>query len=227
MNQIPVYFMPGLAANPLIFERIELDKELFEIFFLEWKEPLKNESLSSYTSRILKDIKHENPVLIGVSFGGIIVQEIAKLINVKKTIIISSVKDPSEFPNLFYLAKKLKLYYFLPTRFIDLTERITKKIVSSKKIKFRIELYKKYLTVRSMNYLDWGIKNILIWENINPVQNIIHIHGTEDHIFPKKYIQNAIFLPKATHILILLQSNWLNKHLPEIILNENYEEKLD
>jgi len=227
MRKTPVYMMPGLAANSLIFEKIRLDTEHFESFFLEWKEPVSDESLNSYTKRIITDIKHKNPVLIGVSFGGIIVQEIAKQIPVKKVIIISSVKDPSEFPNNFRLAKKMKLYYFFPTRFVDFFQNITKKIVSSKKIKERIKMYEKYLTVRSKNYLDWGIKNVLLWENKNPIKNIIHIHGTEDHIFPKKYIKNAIFLPKATHVLVLLQSKWLNKHLPNLILNESYEEKLD
>ncbi|WP_177765715.1 alpha/beta fold hydrolase [Flavobacterium sp. I3-2] len=227
MNKIPVYFMPGLAANPLIFEKIRLDSNQFECFYLDWKEPNEKETLKDYTKRIIKEIKHQNPVLIGVSFGGIIVQEIAKQISVKKVIIISSVKDPAEFPDNFRLAKKMKLYHFFPTRFVDFFQNITKKIVSSKKIKERIKMYEKYLTVRSKNYLDWGIKNVLLWENQNPIKNIVHIHGTEDHIFPKKYIKNAIFLPKATHVLILLQSKWLNKHLPDLILNENYEKELD
>jgi esterase/lipase len=48
--------------------------------------------LDDYAKRIAKKIKRENPVLIGVSFGGILVQEMAKHINTRKVIIISSVK---------------------------------------------------------------------------------------------------------------------------------------
>ena len=219
--------MPGLSANPLIFEKIKLNEEKFESFYLEWLEPSENETIESYVNRLIKNIKHESPVLIGVSFGGIIVQEIAKKINVKKTIIISSIKDPSELSNTLKFAKKYKIYHILPTGFVNLFQDIIKKIVSSKKIQERIKMYEKYLTVRSKNYLDWGIKNVLIWKNENPITNIIHIHGTEDHIFPKKYIKNAIFLPKATHVLILLQAKWLNKNLPDLILKENYEKELD
>ena len=113
MNKTPVYFMPGLAANPLIFEKIRLDNEQFECFYLDWKEPKSEESLIDYTKRIKNEIKHKNPVLIGVSFGGIIVQEIAKQIPCKKVIIISSVKDPSEFPDSFRKAKKYEYYQFL------------------------------------------------------------------------------------------------------------------
>ncbi|HEX7871061.1 MAG TPA: alpha/beta hydrolase, partial [Chryseobacterium sp.] len=78
MSKIPVYFMPGLAASPAIFERIKLDESVFEMCLLEWEIPQSKESLPDYALRISKNIKHENPILIGVSFGGILVQEISK-----------------------------------------------------------------------------------------------------------------------------------------------------
>ena len=97
MSKIPVYFMPGLAASPTIFENIKLSEEEFEIVLLEWFIPLDKESLEDYALRMTKNIKHDNPVLIGVSFGGILVQEMSKLIKVRKTIIISSVKSNKDF----------------------------------------------------------------------------------------------------------------------------------
>ena len=83
-----VYMMPGMAANPKIFDFISLPKN-FIIHYLEWEIPDINESLKDYSSRFLNKIKGENIVLIGVSFGGIIIQEISKLINTIKIIIIS------------------------------------------------------------------------------------------------------------------------------------------
>ncbi|RYZ79066.1 MAG: alpha/beta hydrolase, partial [Proteobacteria bacterium] len=71
MRKIPVYFMPGLAASPEIFERIELPADQFEVHLLEWTLPLPSESLSDYAKRIAKNIPDEKPVLIGVSFGGV------------------------------------------------------------------------------------------------------------------------------------------------------------
>ena len=92
MSKIPVYFMPGLAASPAIFERVKLDETIFEMCFLEWEIPMAKESLSDYALRVSKNIKHQNPVLIGVSFGGILVQEIAKHIEVRKIIIIRALE---------------------------------------------------------------------------------------------------------------------------------------
>jgi pimeloyl-ACP methyl ester carboxylesterase len=64
--------------------------------------------LDEYAKRIAEKIKLENPVLIGVSFGGILVQEMAN-INTRKVIIISSVKSNLEFPRRMKIAKPLRL----------------------------------------------------------------------------------------------------------------------
>ena len=74
--------MPGLGASSKIFERILLPKDKFELHFLEWKIPTSlDETIEGYALRISDDITHKNPVLLGVSFGGILVQEIAKIIS--------------------------------------------------------------------------------------------------------------------------------------------------
>ena len=79
-NVYDVYMMPGMAANPLIFERINLPKN-YRINYLEWLMPIGDEKLNNYVRRLSKSVKGKNIVLIGVSFGGIIVQEIAKIID--------------------------------------------------------------------------------------------------------------------------------------------------
>ena len=101
-----IYMMPGMAANPLIFERIKLP-ENYIINYLEWLMPIGDEELSDYVERLSKSINGDNIVLIGVSFGGIIVQEIAKIIKVHKIVIISSVKKSNELPFLMHLGKNI------------------------------------------------------------------------------------------------------------------------
>lgn len=212
-----IYFMPGMAANCDIFENIRLDDSKFKIHYVNWLEPEKDEQLQNYSKRIAQQITEENPILIGVSFGGIIVQELAKIIPVEKVIIISSVKDPSEFPPRIQWAKKWRLYRFFPTSYITLIEKVTKKIVSSKKIHQRIDMYNKYLSIRSPNYLNWAFKSVILWKNENPIENIYHLHGTKDHIFPHKRIKNAEFLENGRHVMVLVNARWVNKKLLEIL----------
>lgn len=219
MTKIAVYCMPGLAASSDIFERIELPKDTFELILLEWKLPFPNESLKAYAQRMVLDIKHKNPVLLGVSFGGILVQEMAAFCNPKKVIIISSVKTNKEFPRRMKIAKAIKLYKIVPTSVVSHFESLAK-ISLGDKINQRLKLYEKYLSIRDKSYLDWALKSVLLWDRKVADPNVLHIHGDKDEVFPLKYITNAIVVKGGTHILVLNKYKWLNEHLPKFILDE-------
>ena len=216
---IHVYFMPGMAASPEIFEHIKLPKNQFEIHFLEWMIPLDEETLSGYALRMRQFIKHENIVLLGVSFGGVLVQEISKCINVRKLIIVSSVKSMHELPKKMLLAKSTGAYKIVPTHLVSKID-IFEKYAFGKLMVKRIELYKKYLSVNNNKYLSWAIKEMVCWEQKTYDPEIVHIHGESDSVFPIKNISNCIRIPKGTHIMIINKYKWFNENLPDIILAE-------
>jgi pimeloyl-ACP methyl ester carboxylesterase len=219
MNKIPVYFMPGLAAGPSIFENIKLPEEQFEMYFLEWFLPIENESIESYALRMTQKIKHENPVLIGVSFGGVLVQEMAKIIQTDKVIIISSVKTNKEFPSRFKIARNTKAYKLIPTQLLADIENLVKYAFGDNIVAKRLKLYEKYLSVRDKHYLDWAIETILCWNQKEINESVIHIHGDADEVFPIKHIRKCIVIKGGTHIMILNKFKWMNENLPKLILN--------
>jgi pimeloyl-ACP methyl ester carboxylesterase len=220
MNKIPVYFMPGLAASSKIFENIILPEAEFEMHFLEWILPQEGESIESYAFRMTQKIQHENPVLIGVSFGGILVQEMAKIIPTQKVIIISSVKSQAEFPAHFKIARSTKAYKLIPTQLLADIEKLVKYAFGDNIVAKRIKLYEKYLSVRDKGYLDWAIETILCWNQKEAVASIIHIQGDKDEVFPLKHIQNCIVVKGGTHIMILNKFKWLNENLPKLIVQQ-------
>ena len=210
-----VFFMPGMAANSKIFEFLEFPKN-FKPHYLEWFQPNENEGLKSYVDRLSKEIKGKNIILVGVSFGGIIVQELSKIMVVKKVIIISSVKSRHELPLMMQLSKKTKAYKYLPLNWIDDFESLVV-FVFGPMIKKRISLYRKYLSFRDENYLKWAIHQIVNWEQNKPHKSTIHIHGTHDLVFPSIYIKNAIFVNGGNHAMILRKATWFNENLPKLI----------
>ena len=219
MEKISVYFMPGLAANASIFERISLPADQFDTYFMEWEIPLNNETLGEFAQRISKKVTHENPVLVGVSFGGILVQEMAQFLNPSKIIIISSVKSNLEFPTAFKLAKQTKAYKLIPTSLIENVYNLAKFTFGEKVIK-RLKLYQMFLTVRDKKYLDWSIEKIILWDRKKADPNVVHIHGDADEVFPIKYIQDCIVVKGGTHIMILTKYKWINVNLPKIIIEK-------
>lgn len=218
-NKIHVYLMPGMAASPLIFEYIKLPKNQFQIHLLEWFIPFENESISDYALRMSKNIKHSNIVLLGVSFGGVLVQEMSKHINLRKLIIVSSVKSMYELPKHMLIAKATKVYKLLPTQLASNIDTI-EKYAFGELVTKRVELYKKYLSVNDSRYLNWAIKNMVCWNQKTYDPKIIHIHGDNDSVFPIKNIQNCITLKHGTHIAIINKYKWFNENLPRLILDD-------
>lgn len=215
---IHVYMMPGMAANPTIFEHIKLPEEQFEIHWLEWIMPEDDESLSHYAQRMAAKIKHTNVVLLGVSFGGILVQEMSKFIPVRKLIVVSSVKGSYELPKRMKMAKFTNAYKLLPTQLVKHVETLSKYAVG-KTMSKRVELYKKYLSVTDKQYWDWAIKQVISWDQKEAHPNAIYIHGDKDGIFPHSCGGNCIVVKGGTHIMIVNRYRWFNEHLPQLILS--------
>ncbi len=212
-----VYFMPGMSANSSIFEYIKLSSSEFKIHFLEWIIPIKNETISSYAYRLSKKVVFDNSILIGVSFGGILVQEMNRYLKVEKTIVISSVLNENDFPFRFKLAKYTKIYKLIPMGIFSDIDILFKYAMFSK-FKNRISLYKKYLSVNDVVYMNWAVDQIINWRQTQELKNIIHIHGNKDKVFPVKNLRNE-YIPvnNGSHIMIINKYKWFNEHLPKLL----------
>lgn len=211
-----VYFVPGLAAGNEIFKNIHLPKESYEIHIIEWLIPEKEESLDTYAKRMCSKIQHQNIVLIGVSFGGVMVQEMSKFLNLKKLIIISSVKTKYELPARLKFARKTKIYKILPTSIVASAKDLTRFAIGPKSRK-RLQLYDEYLHVKDGVYLEWAIENMVCWNREIEVKDVYHIHGTKDVVFPFKNIANCIEIENGTHVMVLIKGHAVSEKIIEII----------
>lgn len=208
--------MPGLAASSLVFENINLKNSKYQLHRLDWIQPKKNESLNSYCKRLSKKIKHKEPILLGVSFGGIIVQELDKILNVKKLIIVSSVKTHHEYPVVFKIARDYQLNNALPFGMFDNFVKFSLKLNINKLYK-RIDLAERYLTERDEGYLEWAVWSLLNWKQDEIREDIIHIHGDKDKVFPINNISNCIKIKGGKHEMIILRAKWFNENLISLI----------
>jgi len=206
-----VYLVPGMAAGSEIFKNLKFP-ENYKIHILEWLIPEKNESLEAYARKMVSRIKEENIILIGVSFGGVVVQEMSKYILVKKLVIISSVKTKNELPRRMKLANFTKAYKLIPTGLVANTDDLTKFSIGPK-TKKRLSLYNKYLHVRDKQYLDWALEKMITWNRTEPIKNVIHIHGDKDVVFPAKYLQDFQVIKNGTHIMILNRGREISEKL--------------
>lgn len=211
-QKVTVYFIPGMAAGPEIFSNIRLPKEKYHIEILEWMIPNKGETLTEYAKRMAQRVTAPNPILVGVSFGGILAQEMDQFLNLRKLVIISSVKTRKELPKRMRFAGFTKIYKLVPTGLVLSVESLTKYSIGPKSRK-RLSLYDKYLYVRDPYYLDWSIEQIVTWKRKNVVPGLIHIQGSKDPVFPIKHIEHCIIIDKGTHVMILNRAGEISRLL--------------
>lgn len=213
-----IYFVPGLAASKEIFKNIRLPEEQYGVFILEWLIPEKDELLETYARRMAALVTEPNAVLVGVSFGGVMAQEMSAFLSLKKLIIISSVKTRHELPKRLKFARKTGAYKLVPTSWALSVKDLTKFAIGPRSRK-RLNLYQEYLSVRDKWYLDWSIKQMVCWEREIEVAGVVHIHGDADIVFPIKHIKNTIILEGGTHVMVLNKGSKVSKLLENIIEN--------
>ena len=112
--------------------------------------------------------------------------------------------------------KLTKIYKVFPTKVIENFEDYLGFFIG-KSLKKRADLYKKYLSVRSKEYLQWSIATIIKWQQTKPIKNIVHIHGTNDAVFPIKNIQNTIKIKGGTHIMVLTKAKKISNIIDTVL----------
>jgi pimeloyl-ACP methyl ester carboxylesterase len=109
-----IYFIPGLGADKKIFRSIRVPQGSKAVY-VEWIKPLKNETLQSYSYRLVEQIDTSQPFLVvGLSFGGMLATEIVNRYPAGRMIILSSVASSSDLPFYYRLAGKMKMHKLVP-----------------------------------------------------------------------------------------------------------------
>ncbi len=216
---IPVYCVPGMSAKPNIFEYLKLPEDRYEIHWLSWIMPHKKEPLAHYAKRLCAHVHHDHVILIGVSLGGMVVQEMQAFISVRQIVLISTVKTKYELPAYMNFGRKTKLYKLMPT-FLARYFRQLERLPLGKFIKSRLHLYNHYIDRDESDYLKWGIEQVLYWDREKPLPGLIHLHGDKDHIFPIKNIKDCQVVEGGNHLMIIFRFRWINQHLPQLLAQQ-------
>jgi len=205
-----IYCISGLGADEKIFTHLHI--EGYELQYIPWIRPHKRERIELYAKRMSEYIKEDSAVLLGVSFGGIIGIEIAKLMSLHKLIIVSSVKSDSEMPRWMRTAAALKLDKLLPTRLHKYTEKIDnlRLGVSNKEEKDMVKHYRKNA---DLVFVDWAISQAINWKNNWQPHFLTHIHGDKDKIFPIKKVKPSYIVKDGTHMMIYNRAGEISEYI--------------
>ena len=195
-----IYCISGLGADERAF--CKLDVKGFELKVIKWLLPMPDETLPHYAKRMREEITEEDPILMGLSFGGMVCTEIAKQIPVKKIILISSIKSAKELPLWMKTVAKLKLHKIVRLRSTKFTQPFQNRMLG-------VETEEEKTLVASLRrevdlpYTTWAVNQAINWKNDWQHPEIYHIHGDQDNMFPIKKIKANYIIKNAGHFMIM------------------------
>ncbi len=209
-----VYCISGFGADERIFSNIDFGDHTPH--FIPWILPKKQESIEEYALRMKASINEVAPVLLGVSFGGMMCIEIAKHLPASKVIIISSIKTRKEIPRWMKVTGRLQLNRIFPLRSFRLFEPIQNYNLGIENAEEK-KLVREYRRNISQRYTNWAVNEILSWKNTWLPGNLYHIHGSKDHMFPLRNIHADFIIKGAGHFMVMNRAEKVNDVLLQIL----------
>jgi pimeloyl-ACP methyl ester carboxylesterase len=175
-----IYCISGLGADERLFQNLHIPEA--DLIHLKWIAHEANDDVVSYAHKLARQINETNPILMGVSFGGMLAIEIAKLTGASKVFLVSSIKTAGDLPQIYHVAKSLHLVSLIPSFLIKRPSFLTDYIFGATDKKDK-DLLHDYLRNSDVRYIKWALNAILHWEN-RMRENIIHVHGANDKVIP-------------------------------------------
>ena len=199
----------------MAFKRIKLP-EGYEPIYLDWITPEKDESLSNYARRFASLIKNDDAfILIGLSFGGMLACEIARLRNPMKTIIISSLASSAELPWYFKQAGKIGLHKAVPIKLMK-AGSIFKNLMGANTKEDKAIIIN-YAKSADPNLVRWSLHAIFNWDHPQRLPGIMHLHGSNDRTLPVKYTHPNYIIKDGGHLMVFNKADEVNKILTEVL----------
>jgi pimeloyl-ACP methyl ester carboxylesterase len=209
-----IYCISGLGTDERIFAKLQ--PVGYNLKYIPQLLPDSQETISNYAARLAEFIKEDNAILLGVSFGGMLGIEISKIKPIQKLIIISGIKSSNELPRWMKMVGILKLNRVLPVRSYKFTERIDNNRLGITTDEEK-ELARALRQAADKGHMEWGVNEIFNWRNTWIPQNVTHIHGDKDRIFPLSRVKADFIIEGATHLLVYNRADEVNKCICKIL----------
>jgi pimeloyl-ACP methyl ester carboxylesterase len=196
---VKMYCISGLGADEHIFDGLVVPGA--ELAHLPWLMPEGDEALGDYAGRMKACIRETAPILLGVSFGGMMAIEIAKLLPAATVIIVSSIRHRRQLPLPIKMTAYLGLSKWTPPANLRILAPFQDFFLGVE-TKADSRLVREYRGNVDPHYLQWSIRHIAGWQNEWQPASFYHIHGSKDRVFPLNLVEPTHVVEGGGHLMI-------------------------
>ena len=194
-----VYCISGLGADHRVFRNLRLPG--FDLVPVPWLTPDTGDTLPSYAARMYRSIPETDPIVLGLSFGGMLTTEIKKQFGISHAVIVSSAKTKAElgYGNIFF--RWISGRRMLPDSLFLTTWRFSAYLAGACTEEER-KLISDMKKSGSASTNRWTVDALLNWKNAEAPPGIVHIHGTRDRIIPPRNVRPTHWIHGGGHFMI-------------------------
>ena len=211
-----LFLISGLGADERLFKNLDLSG--FEVIPVKWIQPDPQDSLTSYATKLIQQFGiGANSNVIGVSLGGMLTVEIAKQVNLKHAIIISSIKSGSEAPWYFSFFRNVPVHKIISGGFVKKMGPVIRPMFGVLAGNKEAPLFYSMLENSDPQFLTWAMRAVLEWNGEPAPTKINHIIGDKDLIFSYKKINDAVVIPQGDHMMVFTRAKQLSPIIQNIL----------
>ncbi len=202
--------IPGMGADERLFEPQRAGGLAFEV--PRFPMPARRDDMAAFGARIRDALRLDGPcVLAGVSFGGMVAYEMARLCDARCVILIASCRSRAGIPRTSWLIERLSRV--VPNRIIQ------RRCAASSRFLNRIENLNdgQYELIRDMSLrvpvplLRQIGRMIVQWKPPASVPcPVHHIHGDRDRIIPLRRVSPDEVVSGGGHLINLTHADGVN-----------------
>jgi len=194
-----IYCISGLGADHRLFSQLQIPGCRFvAVPWVPWHE---EDHMTSYAKRMFQTIPEENPIVLGLSFGGMLTTEIAKAFTVRKAIIVSSAKTRNEAGYKNSFINWLNRSQLVPANLFNYPFRFELFSLGAETQKER-SLLRNVIRDGNPAFVKSCVNALLTWENDTIPAGIVHIHGTKDRVLYPGNVHPDHWVQGGSHIMI-------------------------
>lgn len=208
-----VVLFSGLGANDRVFQFLNLGP--VRTLIVRWEQPHPGETLEAYAMRMCQQIPFTQPVLVGVSFGGMVAVEVSKHLSHERVILISSAPTYRQIPRYFRWAGALRLHRAIPPRRAKKPGRALHWIMGVHHDEHK-KLMSSILADTDPVFLKRAVDMILRWRNEQVPATLFCVHGAHDRLLPKTDFPYDTVL-RGGHLLVVTQAEAVSACLQKIL----------
>jgi pimeloyl-ACP methyl ester carboxylesterase len=210
-----IYFISGLGADQRVFQNLQLVG--FRPIHIEWENPHRGETLEHYAGRLLEQVTTEHPILVGLSFGGLVAVEMAKQSQPAQVVLLSSASTAAEIPVYFKLFRWLPVHLILPFKRLLWAVYWFLFWLFGLGTQAERDLLRQILTDTDGQFMTWAMHRVVTWRNGQVPENLVQVHGGRDRIFPIRNLNPDILLEDGGHFMVMNRAERLSAILMKLL----------